>query len=110
MTTHHGHEEGHGGHPQPIEYIKIAVMLTVVTAVEVALFYIGERSLGETLTTTAILLLSALKFAVVVMWYMHLKFDHKLFSYFMVAGLALAALVLLALLGLLPILHAGSNL
>lgn len=116
MTAHQGHDE-HAGHPQPMEYIKIAVVLTIITGIEVALFYIGEtkdsaghKLIAEGLVTTAILVLSALKFAVVVMWYMHLKFDHKLFSYFMVGGLALAALVLLALLGLLPILNVGSEL
>ena len=109
MTTHQGHEQEHG-HPQPVEYVKIAVVLTIITAMEVALFYAGEQTVGQTLTTTAIMVLSALKFAIVVMWYMHLKFDHKLFSYFMVGGLALAGLVLLALLGLLPILHIGSEL
>jgi len=116
MTAQHGHDE-HAGHPQPAEYIKIAVVLTIITAIEVALFYIGEakdgaghRMIAEGLVTTAIMVLSALKFAIVVMWYMHLKFDHKLFSYFMVGGLALAGLVMLALLALLPILHLGSEL
>jgi caa(3)-type oxidase subunit IV len=108
MAAQHGHEDEHA-HPQPAEYAKIAVILTIVTALEVALYYQGEHTLGQAATTTAILLLSTLKFAMVVMWYMHLKFDPKLFSYFLVGGLALAGAVLVALLGLLPIIERGPD-
>lgn len=103
--TSHSHEGEHG-HPQPIEYIKIAAILTVITGVEVALYYMESLSFA----TTAILILSTLKFAVVVMWYMHLKFDSKLFTYFFVGGLLLAGLVLMALQSLLPIIHAAEAL
>ena len=45
-----------------------------------------------------LLVLSTIKFAMVVMWFMHLKFDNKLFSVLFIGGLVLAGLVLLALL------------
>ena len=38
--------------------------------------------------------LSTGKFALVAMYYMHLKFDHKLFTYMFVAGFVLAAFVI----------------
>ena len=38
--------------------------------------------------------LSAGKFALVAMYYMHLKFDHNLFSYMFVGGFILAACVI----------------
>jgi len=47
-----------------------------------------------------LLTLSALKFALVVMFYMHLKFDHRLFSWLFVVPMALAAAVILALMKL----------
>ena len=47
-----------------------------------------------------LLSLSALKFAIVAMWYMHLKFDHKLFSWLFVVPMGIAALVVLALIRL----------
>lgn len=104
----HGHPQEHG-HPQPAEYVKIAVVLTIITGFEVSLFYLGER-IGEGVASTAILILSALKFALVVLWYMHLKFDHKLFSYLMVGGLLLGGAVVLSLIALLPIIHITSPL
>ncbi len=102
-TDSHSHSPEHG-HPQPMEYIKVAVVLSLITAVEVALFYVGSSGGGDgfSLPTAAILVLSTLKFVVVVGWYMHLKFDSKLFTYFFAGGLALAGLVLFSLLFLLP--------
>ena len=44
--------------------------------------------------------LSIGKFAIVVMYYMHLKFDSKLFTYVFLAGLILAAVVILWLMAL----------
>lgn len=87
-------------HPQPAEYIKIAVVLSIVTAIEVAIYYVP--GLREALVPM-LLALSALKFSLVVLWFMHLKFDNRLFSTLFVGGLALAGAVLIALLFLSPI-------
>ena len=38
-----------------------------------------------------LLALSALKFVIVVLWFMHLKFDNKLFSIMFTGGLVLVA-------------------
>ena len=84
-------------HPTPLTYIKVAVILAVITAVEVAIFYIDAL---EPAFLPIFLILSAVKFAIVVLFYMHLKFDARLFSRFFVAGLLLAAVVTVALLGL----------
>ncbi len=101
-TDSHSHSPVHG-HPQPMEYIIVAVVLTFITAIEVALFYVGGGEAGGfSLSTAAILVLSTFKFVVVVGWYMHLKFDPKLFTYFFAGGLALAGLVLFSLMFLMP--------
>ena len=84
-------------HPGAKEYLGIAVVLTVITAIEVAVFYIP--GLKPVLVPT-LLSLSAIKFALVAMFYMHLKFDHKLFSWLFVLPMILAAAVILALLKL----------
>ena len=47
-----------------------------------------------------LVILSAGKFALVAMFYMHLKYDAKLFSGFFIGGLILATTVGIALLGL----------
>ena len=84
-------------HPTPGTYAKIAAILGVITAVEVGIFYI--ESIKDVLVPIFIVL-SAVKFALVAMFYMHLKFDERLFSWFFVGGLMLAATIILALLAL----------
>ena len=51
--------------------------------------------------TLVLVLLSGAKFALVVMFYMHLKYDARLFSGLFVGGLALAISVSFALMALL---------
>ncbi len=60
------------GQPGTATYLIVAVFLTVLTAMEVTVFYV--RALKPALLPV-LLLLSAAKFALVVMFYMHLKFD-----------------------------------
>ncbi len=95
----HGQQSGghHPAHPTPVTYLKIAGILAVVTAIEVALFYIEALS---SILLPLFLILSAVKFLLVAMFYMHLRFDSAMFSWFFVGGLLLAAAVLLALMGL----------
>ena len=68
-------------------YWMVAVILAVITGIEVAIFYIP--ALGGALVPI-LLLLSAGKFALVVMFFMHLKFDSKWFTTLFLAGLSLA--------------------
>ena len=76
----------HGGrHPSPKEYIRIAVILAVITAAEVVVYYV--EGVQEFLVPI-LFLFSALKFALVVLWFMHLKFDSKTYARFFVLGLA----------------------
>ena len=97
MSEHKGAEpEGHG-HPGAKEYLGIAVILTVITAIEVAVFYVPAL---KAILIPTLLILSAVKFALVVMFYMHLKADHKLFSWLFVVPMLLAIAVILALMKL----------
>lgn len=78
-------------------YIYVSVILTVVTAVEVAAFYLNVP--GYVLVPVFIIL-SLFKFVLVVMFFMHLKYDHKIFSSFFTTGLLLAMGVALGLIAL----------
>ena len=93
-------------HPTPTQYWKIAGLLAVVTAIEVALFYIDrELELGA-LNAWMLIALSGLKFVVVIGWFMHLKFEKGLVGRFFAAGFGLAVavyVVVLAALGVLAI-------
>ena len=85
------------GHPTPAKYVAIAVILAVITIVEVAIVYFD---IATFVLISALIVLSAVKFTLVAMFYMHLKFDSKLFSAFLVGGMLLTAGVIIALLAL----------
>lgn len=90
-------------YPTPGQYWKIAAFLAMVTAFEVAMYYI-DRSLELGFLNAAILIvLSAVKFIVVVGWFMHVKFEKPLINRFFTAGFFLACgiyLVVLAAMGI----------
>ncbi|MEZ4585021.1 MAG: cytochrome C oxidase subunit IV family protein [Gemmatimonadales bacterium] len=104
MDAHaaHGHAEDHA-HPTPGLYLRIAIILFVLTALEVAAFEVGRNAgaplhaLIEPIVVEILLVLSAAKFALVAMFYMHLKQDSKIFTNFFVWPLVIAAGVILAL-------------
>lgn len=82
-------------HPSPKEYVRIAVILAVITAAEVAVYYIEG---AQEFLIPLLFLFSLLKFALVVMWFMHLKFDHRTYARFFVMGLAGAVTLFLIVL------------
>jgi cytochrome c oxidase subunit 4 len=90
-------ENVHTGHPTSGDYFKIAIVLVIITLIEVGIFYIEQ--LGRWMIPI-LLVLSSGKFALVVMYYMHLKFDNKIFTYMFIAGLVLAISVIMALITL----------
>jgi cytochrome c oxidase subunit 4 len=75
----------------------MAVVLGLITAAEIGIMYVHDL---KAVRNWMLVALSALKFALVAMFYMHLKFDHRLFSWFFVGGLALAASLILAFMSL----------
>ena len=91
-------------HPSAGVYVKIGIVLFVLTALEVGLyeFTYGEHAgaAGHALQpffVPLLLLLSAAKFALVAMFYMHLKQDHRLFSGVFVFPLIIATVIIVAL-------------
>ena len=90
-----------GAHPTAFTYIRVAALLGILTGVEVGVFYIDAL---EPAFLPIFLILSVAKFALVVMFYMHLKFDARLFSGMFVGGLMLAISVAIVLMGLFQVL------
>src|SRR5215203_1289620 len=91
-------------HPTTGMYVKIGVILFVLTALEVGLyeFTYGEHAgaAGASLQpffVPLLLLLSAAKFALVAMFYMHLKQDSKLFTGIFVFPLTISAVIIVGL-------------
>jgi cytochrome c oxidase subunit IV len=103
--THDHHEPAHVDHaamgiekehPTWSTYWKVAVVLTIVTIVEVWIYYIPSF-VASSLFVPSLLIMSAFKFAVVVMFYMHLRYDHKLFRILFTGPLIIAVSTLLGL-------------
>lgn len=90
-------DTAHTGHPTPLTYFKVALILSIITAIEVGIFYI--EGLGHSIIPVLIIL-SGLKFGLVALFYMHLRYDAPLFSWLFFSGLALATSVFIAVLGL----------
>jgi cytochrome c oxidase subunit IV len=83
-------------HPSWKQYKWVALVLTLVTMVEVWVYYTPFRQ--SPFFAPVLLVMSAFKFAVVVAFYMHLKYDHKLFRALFIGPLLIAMTTLTALL------------
>jgi len=96
----------HDTHPSPAQYWKIAALLAVLTAFEVAMFYI-DRAFGlGGLNALILISLALLKFVIVVGWYMHLRYESAIPNRFFTAGAILAIglyLVVLSVMGVVVI-------
>ena len=87
----HGHD-----HPTDASYVKVALILGVITAAEVGTYF-WEDLFGSEPSTTALILtlfpMMIAKFFIVCGWFMHLRYDNPLFRRVFVFGLILAIFV-----------------
>jgi cytochrome c oxidase subunit IV len=92
------HVEHEHAHPTDATYIWVAVFLAVVTGAEIAVSYTKwfEDHFPALLITLVVMMV--VKFATVAMFFMHLRFDSKLFRRFFVTGIVLATSVYLVVL------------
>jgi cytochrome c oxidase subunit 4 len=87
-------------HPGPRTYIAVAIWLALATAAEVALYYLD---MPDGLFIGVLMFFMIIKFTLVVAYFMHLKYDAKIFRRLMVTGIALALsvyIIVLATFGL----------
>ena len=63
-----------------------------MTLIEV-IIYENFATIGQAVGIPALIVLTVLKFVLVVMWFMHLRFDHSMFRRFFYVGLALSFFV-----------------
>ncbi len=75
---------GTAAHPTPKFYWVVAGILAVVTAVEI---WIGYADIAGWLKVTGLLTLGGVKFAMVVAFFMHLRFDKPLYRSLFLIGL-----------------------
>lgn len=79
-------------HPTPRKYVEIAVVLAILTAMEFSTYFIDFG----VISTPLLLVLMAIKFAMIAGFFMHLKFDTTIYRRLMVTGLV-GALILYAI-------------
>ena len=97
MASHHAvpdaqHSDMHA-HPSQGTYVKIAIFLAIITAIEVLIYYIDAF---EGILVPALVLLSAVKFVTVVGYFMHLKFDNRMLAFMFTAAMLVSMAVYIA--------------
>jgi len=95
MSEHTEAQPAGQAHATTRTYLIIAAILTIITIVEVGVFYIPAL---HVILPPTLLILSAVKFTLVVGFYMHLRYDHSLFRAVFILPLAIAAAVIVGLL------------
>ena len=89
---------GGGGHATVRTYINVAVVLAIITGVEVATLYVP--GIPNPILVISLLLMSAVKFYLVVGFFMHLKYDHRIMRALFVGPLIIAVAIILAVMAL----------
>ena len=95
VANAHGEGMVHA-HPTWSTYWKVATILTLITALEVWIYYVPAITTSRWFVPL-LLILSAVKFAIVVLFYMHLKYDHRLFRVLFTGPLIIAMTTIVAL-------------
>ncbi|HEV2686845.1 MAG TPA: cytochrome C oxidase subunit IV family protein, partial [Actinomycetota bacterium] len=75
------------GHPKERAYVIVALWLALITGAEISISYI---KMPDPAKIVALVVLSAIKFAAVVAYFMHLKFDNPALRKPFITGIILA--------------------
>jgi len=91
--------QAHGaGHASVKTYINVAIALAILTAIEVAMLYIP--GLPNWFLVATLIVLSVVKFFLVVGFFMHLWYDSSIMRALFVGPLIIAIAIILALMAL----------
>ena len=92
--AHDTHDATEFAHKPDSYYIKVALILAVITGLETSTYWVDFGPFF----LPALLIMMAIKFVMVASLFMHLKFDNKIFSWMFYSGLFLAIGVYVAFL------------
>ncbi len=84
-------------HPDPWQYVVVAIVLAVITGVEIAVSYM-EGDIPDGLITVLLLAMMVVKFFLVASWFMHLRTDQPVFKRLFIVGAIAAPLLYLVVL------------
>jgi cytochrome c oxidase subunit 4 len=91
-TTDVEHDDHEHDHPSDGDYVKIAILLAAITALEVATYWLDLNNF----VIAALWVMMIVKFVIVISYFMHLKYDSKIFRWVFIGGLFMALAVFLA--------------
>jgi len=94
----HPAEGGGHGHATIQTYVNVAIVLAMITAIEVASLYIP--GIPKWFLVTSLLVMSVVKFVLVVGFFMHLGYDHNIMRSLFIGPLIIAICIILALMAL----------
>ena len=88
-AAHADHEVHAHEHPSDKKYIVVALILAAFTALEVLTYFVDFKAAA----VPTLIILMIIKFVMVVLYFMHLRFDSPVFMRLFVTGLVLAVSV-----------------
>lgn len=94
MASTIAHAPDSHAHPSQDLYVRIAILLAVITGIEVAIYYISAL---QGVLVPLLIALSAFKFIMVVGYFMHLKFDDRILAFIFGAALVVSVILFIAL-------------
>jgi len=100
-SSHAAPAEAHapgGGHATVQTYIRVAVALGILTAIEIGALYVP--GIPSHALVALLLIFSVVKFGLVVAFFMHLRYDNKLLTVLFVGPLIIAMGIILAIMAL----------
>jgi caa(3)-type oxidase subunit IV len=107
MADHPTPEAAHAeAHASKGTYWLIALILGIITLLEVAVFYVP---LLHSVVVPILLVLSTAKFALVAMFFMHLKFDKPILTTLFAGGIVVATGIILAMMLLFGAIGPGAH-
>lgn len=95
-----GHHDSHasGGHATVKLYWVFCVILCLITGAEWFVFKVRESwGISAKVMVPALLIMSLVKFVMVVGWYMHLRYDHNWLKYIFAFSLCLGGSIAVSL-------------
>jgi cytochrome c oxidase subunit IV len=92
-VTHEG-----GGHATVRTYVNVAIILAIITGLEVATLYVP--GIPNVVLVLSLLVMSAVKFFLVVGFFMHLRYDHPILRALFVGPLIIAIAIIMAVMAL----------
>lgn len=98
-------EAREGGHAQRSTYWIVALILAIITVLEVAVFYVPAI---RGVIVPVLLVLSTAKFTLVVMFFMHLRYDARVLTLVLSGGLIVAASIVVAMMFLFGVIGRGT--